>query len=73
MIVRLSAKFSLMDQRAESSYGRPVLVNQKTGEAYGPGDIIKTVKGFEPAARVVERLTAKKKFTDEQIEFIKRF
>lgn len=73
MEVKLSAKFILTDQRPESSYGRPVLVDLESGQAYGPGDMIKTHNGLRTGTAVVTLLINDKKFNDEQMEFIKRF
>lgn len=41
MKVRLTESFELTDERIGSSYARPLLVNLRTGKAYGPEDIIK--------------------------------
>lgn len=41
MQVNLSGSWELSTDHAASSYGQPVLVNRATGEAFGPGDILK--------------------------------
>ena len=40
MKIYLSQSWELSDEHSASIEGRPVLVNKKSGEAYGPGDII---------------------------------
>jgi len=57
--VNLSGSWELSTDHAASSYGQPVLVNRATGEAFGPGDILKPYPsyGFMPAAEAVRRLS----------------
>lgn len=59
MQVNLSGSWELSTDHAASSYGQPVLVNRTTGEAFGPGDILKPYPsyGFMSAAEAVRRLS----------------
>jgi len=58
MTLRLSGNWELSTEHAASSHGQPVLVRRATGEAYGPGDVVKMFPsyGFEPAREAVARL-----------------
>jgi len=75
MKVKLTANFELTDERIGSSYARPLLVNLSTGKAYGPKDIIEPYPfwGFKPAAAHVARMVERIIYTDEEVDFIKRF
>lgn len=61
MTAILSAKWELTTEHSASSYGRPVLVNRKTREAFGPGDLLKPSpsKDYTPAAAFARALSAK--------------
>ena len=48
MTVTLSPPWSLSDTHATTSFGRPVLVNRETGEAYGPMDVVQLYPSNEP-------------------------
>lgn len=54
----LSPSWKLSTEHAASSYGIPVLVNCASGEAFGPGDIVKPYPswGFGPARDAVSRM-----------------
>ena len=75
MKVRLTPSFELTDERIGSSKARPVLVNMRTGKAHGPKDIIEPYAfwGLKPAAAHVARMIEGDLYTDEEMEFIKRF
>lgn len=75
MKVRLTPTFELSDERPESFSGQPVLVNLATGKASGPGDFIEPYAfwGFKAAVVHVSHMSKKKKHTDEEMAFIKRF
>lgn len=73
--VALTPSFELSTEHAASSYGQPVLVDRGSGEAYGPGDILRPYPswGWTTGAAAVERMTATKKLTNEEREFVERF
>ena len=75
MKVRLTVSFELTDERIGSAYARPLLVNLGTGKAHGPKDIIEPYWnwGLKPAAIQVVRMSKDNIYTDEEMEFIKRF
>ena len=75
MKVRLTPSFELTDERIGSSKARPVLVNLRTGKAHGPKEIIEPYAfwGLKPAAAHVARMVERIIYTDEEVEFIKRF
>ncbi len=66
MTIHLAPSWILTDERVESSYGIPVLVNRANNTiAYGPADIVPGPVGkFQPAAMLVHRLA--KFVQDEQ-------
>jgi hypothetical protein len=56
MNIQLTPSLVLTDERAESRYGIPVLVNrQDDARAYGPADIIDVYHKVQPAAHLVHR------------------
>jgi hypothetical protein len=73
--VQLTPSFELTTEHAASSYSQPVLVNRQSGEAYGPGDVIKVYEswGFMPASQAVDRMSRTKKFTYDQRLFVDDF
>lgn len=75
MKVTLSPSYELTTEHPSSSYGQPVLVKRGTGEAFGPGDIIKAFPsfGFMPAALVVRRLAKRIIIDEENSDIIERF
>ena len=75
MKVRFTPSWELTDERADSSYGQPVLVNRWTQEAFGPGDLLEPYPywGLKPAAVHVGRMIQMKEFSDEDLEFVRRF
>jgi len=67
MNIQLTPSLVLTDERAESRYGIPVLVNrQDDATAYGPADIIQVYHQTQPAAHVVHRFA--KQLTGEERE-----
>jgi hypothetical protein len=40
MKATLSSSWKLSTEHAASCHGQPVLVNRRTGEAFGPGDVV---------------------------------
>jgi hypothetical protein len=75
MKVRLTTLWELTDELSDSFSGEFILVNRATGKAYGPEDIIEPYAfwGLKPAAVHVARMSNMKKYTDEEMESIKRF
>jgi len=75
MKITLLPAFELSTEHAASSYGQPVLVNRDTGEAFGPGDIVKCYPSwpYQPASVAVERMAKRKKFTADEQTFVDRF
>jgi hypothetical protein len=71
----LKPSWELTTEHAASSYGQPVLVNRGSGEAYGPGDILRpyTSWGYITAAAAVERMTSIRNLTDDERIFVERF
>lgn len=58
MKATLLPSWELTTEHSASSYGQPVLVNRSTGDAFGPGDIVKPYPswGFMTAADAVQRM-----------------
>lgn len=58
MKARLSLSWELTTEHAAASDARPVLVNRTTGEAFGPGALVRLPEGkaLIPAALAVRRL-----------------
>ncbi len=54
----LSPSWELSTEHAACSCGQPVLVHRPSGEAYGPGDIVRAYPshGYATAANTVKRL-----------------
>jgi len=75
MKVRLTATWELTDEHTASSNGQPVLVCRRTGEKFGPGDLIEPYAdwGQKPAAVHVAQMSSMKKFSEEEKEFVQRF
>ncbi len=75
MRVILSPSYELSTEHAASRYGQPVLVHRSTGEAYGPGDILKAYANYDwmPASRVVQRLAKAVHLTAEGQALVDRF
>jgi len=73
--VTLKPSWELTTELAASSYGQPVLVNRGSGEAFGPGDIIRPYPSwsFMTAQCAVQRMAATKKLTAEQQDFVRKF
>ena len=74
MILKLKT-WELTTEHAASSYGQPVLVNRATGEAYGPGDILKPYPswGLMLATEAVKRMAATVKLTEEENALAEKF
>lgn len=76
MQVTLTPSYELSDEHSASSYGQGVLVNRKSGEAFGPGDIIRAYPcwPFQPASQAVERMTRRlDRFGRDKRAFIQGF
>ena len=75
MKLSLTPSWELSDERAGSSYGIPVLVNRPTGKAFRPGKILEPYAHWDlkPAAVHVARMSETKKFSGEEMEFVRRF
>ncbi len=75
MKVILSPTYFLTDERDEPFNGQPVLVNQKTGGVFGPGDMIKPYGNWnlEYAEAVVKKIASWSEHSPEEQEFIHRF
>jgi len=75
VIVQLTPSWILTDEHSASSYGQPVLVGMATGEAYGPGDIIRAYPSwsFAPASMAVERMTKTTRLAEDEGFFVDRF
>ena len=75
MRVRLTPLWSLTDELEDSFTGQAVLVNQGTGEAFGPGDVIKPYSFWElkPAAFHATLMGNIEEHTYEELAFIRRF
>jgi len=75
MKVRLTATWELTDEHSASSKGQPVLVCRRTGEKFGPGDIMEPYAnwGLKPAAVHAAQISSMKKLSDEEKEFVQRF
>jgi len=65
----------LSNEHPSSSYGKPVLVNEDTGEAYGPGDLMKLNPsgGYVPGYLAVRKIAEGRPFTEDEIAFIDKF
>ena len=63
-----------MDHRTASD-GRPVLINDFTGKAHGPADLIQVYPfwNWQPARDAVTRMASAGKFTKEEMDFINKF
>jgi len=75
MKTNLTPSWELSTENAASSYGQPVLVNRTTGEAYGPGDILKPYPsyGFMAAADAVRRMAKTKKMDEDGQNLVDKF
>ena len=75
MQINLSGSWDLSTDHAASSYGQPVLVNRATGEAFGPGDILKPYPswGFMVGAEAVRRLAKTAKLDAEGRNLVAKF
>ena len=71
----LAPSWILTTDHAASSYGQPVLVYRSTGEAYGPGDILKPYPSFDlaPAAYAVRRLAKTANLDEAGRELVNKF
>jgi hypothetical protein len=75
MELHLTPSWTLSDEHLASSYGKPVLVDQDTGEAYGPEDILQVIPEGNPVPGyiAVKGMTAGESFSVEEVAFIDRF
>lgn len=75
MKLTLSPSFELTDDHASSSYGQPVLVNRRSGEAYGPADLLQAYSSslMQSASEAAARMASMTKWTYEEQKFIDRF
>jgi hypothetical protein len=75
MHTNLSPSWDLTTDHAASHRGQPVLVNLETGQAYGPGDILKAYPtwDFLSAAAVVDRLLKGKALDEDTETMVTRF
>jgi hypothetical protein len=75
MKLYLTPSWILSDEHLASSYGKPVLVDQETGKAYGPDDILQVNPGGNPVPGylVVRALIEGESFSVEEVAFIDRF
>jgi len=75
MKIILSPSWELSTDHSASSYGQPVLVKRSTGEAFGPGDILKPYPsyGFMSAADAVRRLAKTKKLDEDGQSLVVEF
>ena len=79
MNIQLTPSLVLTDERAESRYGIPVLVNrQDDATAYGPADVFQAYPswGFQPAAHTVIRAFKCHQpcpFNAEEVDAIRNF
>lgn len=75
MIVQLTPSWALTDEHSASSYGQPVLVHSATGDAFGPGDLVKCYPNwpYQPAAEAVRRLGRLGRRSEADLAFIAKF
>jgi hypothetical protein len=75
MKARLGPSWELTTESAASSYGQPVLVNRATGEAFGPGDVVRfgPSLGFVLAADIVRRLARTERLGKPEAALVARF
>jgi len=72
MNIQLTPSLVLTDERAESRYGIPLLVNkQDDATAYGPADIIDVYHQVQPAAHLAHRFG--KRLKGEEREAVANF
>ena len=75
MKANLSPSWELSTENAASSYGQPVLVNRSTGEAFGPGDILKPYPSYGSmvAAAAVMRMAKTKRLDEDGQNLVAKF
>ncbi len=75
MEVVLKPSWILSDEHSASSYGKPVLVNRGTQEAYGPSDVLKAYPswGYLPGSYVVRRMMGTSDLSREVAVFCESF
>ncbi len=73
--IELSPRWMLKTDHAHWSYGRPVLVNRSTGEAFEPDEMMRPYPNFgvTTAARGVARLAKTQDHSAEEWALIRRF
>ena len=75
MKVSLSPSWELSTEHAASSYGKPVLVQRSSKQAFGPGDSVRVYPawGFLPATKAVARLATLTRLTPDAQALVDRF
>lgn len=77
MKLDLNNYWYLSDEHNASSHGAPLLVDKESGEAYGPGDIVKPDPSgkYVRAVRAVDRFleVMKKELTEKEMAFVRKF
>ncbi len=75
MKAKLAPSWELSTEHAASSYGQPVLVHRTTGDAYGPGDIVRPYPsyGLMRAVDAVRRLAKTAKLNAEGRALVEQF
>jgi hypothetical protein len=75
MRVTLILPWELNTDHPTAHSGEPVLVNQRTGEAFKSTDFVEEFSawGRMTAAQTVRRMGRGKKFQDDELRLIKRF
>ena len=76
MKVQLSPSWALTDEHSGASYSQPALVKNTGLEVYyGPRQVLKASDswGYMPAGELVKRLVKKRKFTQNERDFIRKF
>ena len=75
MNATLSPSWELTDDRAASRDGQPILVDRTTGEAFGPGDLVRLHErqGRIPAALAARRLAVAAELDTAEWGLVARF
>ena len=75
MKATLTPSWELTTEHAAASDARPVLVNRTTGEAFGPGALVRLseCKALIPAALVVRRLAQAADLDEQARALVARF
>ena len=75
MKVRLKTHYVLTDEHPTSTKGEPILVNETTGEVFGPMDVFEASESYGTllARAAVKRMSRRESLTDKEREFVERF